>query len=136
MGFLRLLIFLYTQTLPDGSDGALLEDLMAADRYGIAEMKAMCVHMLVPSRTNWLDLLRAADLLQLPVLHDQVVYWLRDHFDVLEGHHGELREEFPDLLEKLLLSRSPFYPPPPSEQLIKLTQDSKLADLNLSLIHI
>lgn len=33
VGFLRLLIFIYTGTLPDGSDGALLEDLMAADRY-------------------------------------------------------------------------------------------------------
>lgn len=32
VGFLRLLIFIYTGTLPDGSDGALLEDLMAADR--------------------------------------------------------------------------------------------------------
>lgn len=32
VGFLRLLLFLYTNTLPDGSDGALLEDLMAADR--------------------------------------------------------------------------------------------------------
>jgi hypothetical protein len=32
IGFLRLLIFIYTNTLPDGSDGALLEDLMAADR--------------------------------------------------------------------------------------------------------
>ncbi len=32
VGFLRLLIFIYTNTLPDGSDGALLEDLMAADR--------------------------------------------------------------------------------------------------------
>lgn len=33
VGFLRLLIFIYTGTLPDGSDGAILEDLMAADRY-------------------------------------------------------------------------------------------------------
>jgi hypothetical protein len=32
VGFLRLLIFIYTGTLPDGSDGAILEDLMAADR--------------------------------------------------------------------------------------------------------
>ncbi|RYG65618.1 BTB/POZ domain-containing protein [archaeon] len=32
VGFLRLLIFLYTGTVPEGSDGALLEDLLAADR--------------------------------------------------------------------------------------------------------
>jgi hypothetical protein len=32
VGFLRLLLFVYTGRLPDGSDGALLEDIMAADR--------------------------------------------------------------------------------------------------------
>lgn len=32
VGVLRMLIFIYTGTLPDGSDGVLLEDLMAADR--------------------------------------------------------------------------------------------------------
>ena len=35
VGFLRLLLFVYTDTLPDGSDDALLEDLLAADRYGL-----------------------------------------------------------------------------------------------------
>ena len=40
VGFLRLLIFLYTGTLPDGSDGALLEDLMAADRF--AFIRVIC----------------------------------------------------------------------------------------------
>ena len=32
VGLLRLLIYLYTDILPDGADGALLEDLMSADR--------------------------------------------------------------------------------------------------------
>ena len=35
VGLLRLLIYLYTDILPDGSDGALLEDLMSADRYQV-----------------------------------------------------------------------------------------------------
>jgi hypothetical protein len=35
VGLLRFLIFLYTDILPDGSDGALLEDLMSADRYQV-----------------------------------------------------------------------------------------------------
>jgi hypothetical protein len=63
VGFLRLLIFLYTDTLPDGSDGALLEDLMSAERYHLDDMKLLCESMLVPNSNNWLDLLRAADLL-------------------------------------------------------------------------
>ena len=73
VGFLRLLIFLYTNTLPDGSDGALLEDLMAADRslhtaishinihrlyipfrrYGVKDMARLCESMLAPSAQNW-----------------------------------------------------------------------------------
>jgi len=32
VGFLRLLLFMYTSTLPDGSDAALLEDLETANR--------------------------------------------------------------------------------------------------------
>jgi hypothetical protein len=36
VGFLRFLIYIYTQILPDGSDGALLEDLMTADRLFIS----------------------------------------------------------------------------------------------------
>lgn len=36
IGLLRFLIYLYTNILPDGSDGALLEDLMSADRYQVA----------------------------------------------------------------------------------------------------
>ena len=32
VGLLRLLIYMYTATLPEGADGQLLEDLMAADR--------------------------------------------------------------------------------------------------------
>jgi hypothetical protein len=35
VGLLRFLIYLYTDILPDGSDGALLEDLMSADRYQV-----------------------------------------------------------------------------------------------------
>jgi hypothetical protein len=33
IGLLRFLIDLYPDILPDGSDGALLEDFMSADRY-------------------------------------------------------------------------------------------------------
>lgn len=35
VGLLRFLIYLYTDILPDGSDGAILEDLMSADRYQV-----------------------------------------------------------------------------------------------------
>jgi alpha-tubulin suppressor-like RCC1 family protein len=35
IGFLRFLIFIYTDSLPDGADESLLEDLLSADRYVI-----------------------------------------------------------------------------------------------------
>jgi hypothetical protein len=83
VGFLRLLIFLYTDSLPDGSDGALLEDLMSAERYHLDDMKLLCESMLVPSKQNWLDLLRASDLLGTHRLHTLTVGFLRDNSDVL-----------------------------------------------------
>lgn len=182
VGLLRLLIFLYTDTLPDGSDGALLEDLMAADRYGLLEMKSLCENMLIPNRHNWLDLLRAADLLQAHTLKRNVVSFLRDNFHALhlDARHWqeederqqeeaaaaaraeaeaddfddegrpiyrtktkdtssssnvpstasviqELQEEFPQLLESLLFSRTVTFPLPPNQMLITRSVSSKQA---------
>ena len=39
VGFLRLLLYLYTCALPDGSDAALMEDLETANRC------ALCVYI-------------------------------------------------------------------------------------------
>lgn len=144
MGFLRLLLFVYTDTLPDGSDGALLEDLMAADRYGLVDMKLLCENMLVPSQSNWLDLLRAADLLGSQRIQLLVTAFLRDNFSLLEPQKSEqlrsgesaklsekneevitensslieLKEEFPGLLEQLFERRKEISPLPPSQVLI------------------
>jgi len=93
VGFLRLLIFIYTGTLPDGSDGALLEDLMAADRYVLPDMKLLCENMLIPSESNWLDLLRAAQLLNSSRLELQVMAFLKENFSVLQGlYHNNGRD--------------------------------------------
>jgi hypothetical protein len=83
VGFLRLLIFLYTDTLPAGADGVILEDLMAADRYQVPQMRVLCENMLVPTKYNWLDLLRAANMLNAQRLFAQTVAFVRDNFSVL-----------------------------------------------------
>jgi len=147
VGFLRLLIFIYTGSLPDGSDGALLEDLMAADRYVVPDMKLLCENMLVPSESNWLDLLRAAQLLNSLRLELQVMAFLKVNFAVLqglyhndEGSQGEgvegdestvqysnvadFQGEFPGLLEELLEGRKQLFPLPPSQLMIQRTRDS------------
>jgi hypothetical protein len=56
IGIWRLLIYLYTNTLPfAAADGALLEDLMAADRYDLPDMRVLCESMLLPSPSNWIE---------------------------------------------------------------------------------
>lgn len=52
---LRMLIFLYTDLLPEGSDTALLEDLLTADRYHIMDMRCVFVKICLP-RTSIIGL--------------------------------------------------------------------------------
>ena len=119
VAFLRLLIFIYTDTLPDGNDEALLEDLLSADRYDITDMKSMCESMLVPSEQNWLGLLKVAELVRSTKLLGQVQGFLRDNFTILnekvDGDDGEdtsedltylqyIRKEYPVLAEIVFLS--------------------------------
>ncbi len=143
VGFLRTLIFLYTDTLPDGSDGALLEDIMSADRYNLIDMRTLIESMLVPSRTNWLDLLRTADSIGSKRLLHMCSCFLRDNFMVLnenilvnenhniqsfdDGFKGNtkyvsaisiVKEEFPWLLENILSFRKTLHASSPSKLLV------------------
>ena len=100
-------------------------------------MKLLCESMLVPAKSNWLDLLRAADVLGSHRLHAQTVGFLRDNFSVLletdvdssdnnssstsVGSGGAmqtgltlLQKEFPGLLARILESRREVFPSPPS----------------------
>ena len=150
VGFLRLLLFIYTDTLPDGSDDALLEDLLSADRYGLRDMKDLCESMLVPSKDNWFNLLRAAELVSSERLRAQTMSFLQDNFAVLLGnvdvdvepgpdlsaeHQAQtqvsfitfLRSEFPDLLDTILEHRKRSFPLPPSQVIIQhLKEGTKL----------
>lgn len=131
IGFLRFLIFLYTDSIPDGSDNVVIEDLMSADRYNMPDLKSLCESMLVPSKDNWIDLLHAADLIRSKYLQLQVVCFLRDNMSVLNEHlrvedkDGNptslvslMSEEFPWLLPEVLDLRKEAHPRPPSEILI------------------
>ena len=51
----------------------------------IPDMKLLCENMLVPSASNWLDLLRAAQLLNSLRLELQVMAFLKGNFSVLQG---------------------------------------------------
>jgi len=137
VGFLRLLIFMYTDTLPDGSDDALLEDLICADRYGMQDMRNMCESMLVASEDNWLDLLHAADMLESPRLMLEVEGYVRDNFAVVcpeedfspdgmqrNATMAMLREEFPDFLDRIFEGRVDAHPLPPSHIFLETTKEN------------
>ena len=155
VGFLRLLLFIYTDTLPDGSDDALLEDLLSADRYGLRDMKDLCESMLVPSKDNWFNLLRAAELVSSEKLRALTMSFLQDNFAVLLGtvdvdvepepsaeqrlstpqaqaqtqvsYITFLRSEFPDLLDTILDQRTRSFPLPPSQVILQhLREGTKL----------
>lgn len=48
-------------------------------------MKQLCENMLVPSSSNWLDLLRASNVVHSQRLQLHVLTYLRDHFSALQG---------------------------------------------------
>jgi len=141
VGFLRLLLYMYTSTLPDGSDAALLEDLETANRFCIPSMKILCENMLYPTKSNWKDLLYIAEALDLQRVKLEVLVYLRDNFDILVSFDHDiftqLGEEFPGLLSTILEMRCKSYPTPPSYKFIQHVESSKIqiekenADLNI-----
>lgn len=82
----------------------------------------MCESMFVPTKTNWLDLLRAADALDLHRLRIEVMGFLRDNVDSLLSFDHTLfqsvTEEFPALLSDILTMRMITHPQPPSQTMI------------------
>ena len=154
VGFLRLLLFVYTDTLPDGSDDALLEDLLAADRYGLQDMKDLCESMLAPSKANWFNVLRAAELVNSDKLRALTASFLQDNFAVLLGSvaveveveaeggggGGEaaamqqtqvsfitfLRQEFPELLDSVLARRARSFPMPVPQLLLRHMKEGSM----------
>ena len=101
--------------------------------------------MLVPTMSNWLDLLRASELVNSPRLKLSVYSFLRDNFTALHLDREQfidvddnltdnefndlsiqaLKEEFPTLLEDILFARSEYFPMAPSKGLIQQTVESK-----------
>jgi len=122
----------------------------------MTDMKLLCENMLVPSEHNWLDLLRASQLLNSVRLELQVVSYLKDNFHVLESlyhksdsndrdiNHDsdhdstsmqyenihDFQAEFPGLLDALLESRKQLYPLPPSQLLISQSAGRAREDSN------
>ena len=98
-------------------------------------MRLLCESMLAPSSENWLDLLRAADLLGSRSLALSVIAFLRDRPSPTiqpnlpqpaesssQGDNNDdelLRGEFPGLLEHIAVLRSTHNPRPPQAWLLE-----------------
>lgn len=126
---LRMLIFMYTDILPEGSDSALLEDLVTADRYQLSDMRCLCENMLVPTKHNWIELLQVSEMIRSSRIKQETIGFLRGHLgeEYLAGTIEEPFEQFPDVLEKILKLRQIAYPTPPSKLLIEqITTNVKL----------
>ncbi|CAM9122664.1 unnamed protein product, partial [Ectocarpus fasciculatus] len=100
---LRMMIFLYTDILPEGSDSALLEDLLTADRYQISDMRCLCENMLVPTKHNWMELLQVAESIHSSRLKHETIGFLRSHLGdaYVSGSIDESFDQFPDVLESI-----------------------------------
>ncbi|OWZ19990.1 Transmembrane protein [Phytophthora megakarya] len=87
----------------DASD-QLLEDLVAADKYGLERMKRLCEHAVCVTVANCLEVLAVAELVHATHLKQVAMRFVQTHLGDVTSHPEEFRrfqEEFPQLLEEL-----------------------------------
>jgi len=73
VGLLRLLLYIYSGNLADGNSDALLEDLMAADRYQLKEMKNICSSTIIVTPENSMSVLDVGTRFECPRLRNDAV---------------------------------------------------------------
>ena len=84
---LRLLLFIYSGNLPDrittdnNDSDAILEDLMAADRYRLLELTELCESLVDVSNGNCLDVLQVADIYGAKRLREAALLHIVRHLD-------------------------------------------------------
>lgn len=86
---LRLLVFMYSGTVMGSSSScswslaseAALEDLVAADRYRLLELKSLCESMVEVHEGNCLEVLALADLYSAPRLRESALAFAVRHLD-------------------------------------------------------
>eukprot|EP01035_Chromulina_nebulosa_P020096 gene20096-26092_t len=85
VSFLRLLIYIYTDNILDGSVDVLLQDIILADRLGLDDMKISVENTLIVNRTNWPQILEVADLINSSHLQNEVVRYLASDMSSLSS---------------------------------------------------
>ena len=96
-------MYIYTSSLPEGIDGILLEDMMAADRYGITDMKTLAENMLDVNDYNWIDILRVTTIMATSKLLTDVKAYLAAKYESLRktSDFSKVKKEFADIFNEL-----------------------------------
>ncbi|KAL3668963.1 hypothetical protein V7S43_006251 [Phytophthora oleae] len=85
----------------------LLEDLVAADKYGLERMKRLCEHAIAVTAANCLDVLAVAELVHAPHLKQVAMSFVRTHLAAVTARQEEFlhfQQSLPDVLEELYTS--------------------------------
>ncbi|RLN72035.1 hypothetical protein BBJ28_00010546 [Nothophytophthora sp. Chile5] len=129
-GLMRVLHFIYHDqvTLPlakskseayDGKESSddgeeaeeasdqLLEDLLAADKYGLERMKRLCEHAVCVTVVNCLEVLAVAELVHAAHLKQVAMRFVQTHLAAVTARQAEFKRfqtDFPQLLQELYAS--------------------------------
>jgi alpha-tubulin suppressor-like RCC1 family protein len=85
----------------------LLEDLVAADKYGLERMKRLCEHAIGVTVANCLEVLAVAELVHAAHLKQVAMRFVQTHLAAVTARREEFQrfqEDFPLLLEELYTS--------------------------------
>jgi len=106
---LRLLLFIYSGTLPDritsdtSETDAVLEDLMAADRYRLVELKELCESLLEVNDDNCLEVLQIADLYGARRLREAALLHIVRHLESVAASPAfrEFAAQYPTFMDEI-----------------------------------
>ncbi|KAK1945575.1 putative E3 ubiquitin-protein ligase HERC2 [Phytophthora citrophthora] len=85
----------------------LLEDLVAADKYGLERMKRLCEHAIEVTEANCLDVLAVAELVHAVHLKQVALNFVQSHLAAVTAREDEFlrfQQSFPRVLEELYIS--------------------------------
>ncbi|RHY91575.1 hypothetical protein DYB35_003159, partial [Aphanomyces astaci] len=101
----RVLAFMYSDVwTPPSSDEALLDELIAADKYGVARLKVLCEANAVVTLENCMEVLVLADMVHAMLLYENAITFVLNHLHVLAAAPSfvQVAQEYPKLMHEVI----------------------------------
>ncbi|ETW02835.1 hypothetical protein H310_05315 [Aphanomyces invadans] len=101
----RVLTFMYSDKwVRPTTEEALLDDLVAADKYGIARLKVLCEAHAVVTLENCMELLVLADMINASLLHEKAITFVLNQLHVLAEAPSfiEFAQQYPKLMHEII----------------------------------